>query len=112
MQLEISVADAATIPGGIESIQVRLHHVHTMVEAAGGVEFSASSAEGRTLNKIQKSYLQTQKNNLHSIPTDCPSETAALNFAHCSDLPAFAPVCVSATQGLWYALLCCARFGA
>merc|ERR1711871_1504953 len=44
-----------------------------MVESAGGVEFSASSAEGRTLNKIQKSYLQTQRNNLHAIPTDCPT---------------------------------------
>ena len=73
MQLEMTAADAATIPGGIESIQVRLHHVHTMVDAAGGVEFSAKSAEGRTLNKIQSGYLQTQRNNLHSIPTDCPT---------------------------------------
>jgi hypothetical protein len=74
MQLEMTASDAATIPGGIESIQVKLHYVHTMVESAGGVEFSTKSAEGRVLNKIQKSYLQTQKNNLHSIPTDCPSE--------------------------------------
>jgi alpha-L-rhamnosidase len=73
MQLEMTAGDAATIPGGIESIQVKLHHVHTMVETAGGVEFSESSAEGRTLNKIQRSYLQTQLNNLHSIPTDCPT---------------------------------------
>lgn len=73
MQLEMTAADAATIPGGIESVQVKLHHVHTMVESAGSVEFSESSAEGRTLNKIQKSYLQTQLNNLHSIPTDCPT---------------------------------------
>ena len=74
MQLEMTASDAATIPGGIESIQVKLHYVHTIVESAGGVEFSTKSAEGRVLNKIQKSYLQTQKNNLHSIPTDCPSE--------------------------------------
>ena len=73
MQLEMTAGDAATIPGGIESIQVKLHHVHTMVEPAGSVEFSASSAEGRTLNKIQRGYLQTQLNNLHSIPTDCPT---------------------------------------
>ena len=86
MQLEMTASDAATIPGGIESIQVKLHYVHTMVESAGGVEFSTKSAEGRVLNKIQKSYLQTQKNNLHSIPTDCPSEyllpaASALHFA-------------------------------
>jgi len=73
MQLEMTADDAATIPGGIESIQVKLHHVHTMVESAGDVEFNASSAEGRTLNKIQRGYLQTQLNNLHSIPTDCPT---------------------------------------
>jgi hypothetical protein len=74
MQLEMTAHDAATIPGGIESIHVKLHHVHTMVESAGGVEFSSSSANGKTLNKIQKSYLQTQRNNLHSVPTDCPSK--------------------------------------
>jgi hypothetical protein len=74
MQLEMTEDDAATIPGGIESIQVKLHHVHTLVEPAGSIEFSASSANGRTLNKIQRSYLQTQRNNLHSVPTDCPSE--------------------------------------
>ena len=73
MQLEMTAHDAATIPGGIESIQVKLHHVHTMVESAGGVTFSAGTAEGRTLNSIQSSYLQTQRNNLHSIPTDCPT---------------------------------------
>eukprot|EP00035_Acanthoeca_spectabilis_P001641 m.81646 g.81646 ORF g.81646 m.81646 type:complete len:919 (+) comp11023_c0_seq1:572-3328(+) len=73
MQLEMSAGDAATIPGGIESIGVKLHHVHTLVESAGNVEFDSSSADGRTLNKIQRGYLQTQRNNLHSIPTDCPT---------------------------------------
>jgi alpha-L-rhamnosidase len=73
MQLEMTTGDAATIPGGIESIQVELDYIHTMVESAGGVKFNASSAEGRTLNKIQMGYLQTQRNNLHSIPTDCPT---------------------------------------
>ena len=73
MQLEMTASDAASIPGGIESIQVKLHHVHTMVESAGGVKFNESTAAGGTLNKIQRSYLQTQLNNLHSIPTDCPT---------------------------------------
>lgn len=73
MQLEMTESDAATIPGGIEAVQVNLHHVHTMVESAGSVKFSSSTEDGRTLNKIQRSYLQTQLNNLHSIPTDCPT---------------------------------------
>jgi hypothetical protein len=69
----MTAGDAATIPGGIGAIQVKLHHIHTMVESAGHVEFSTGSANGRILNKIQRGYLQTQLNNLHSIPTDCPS---------------------------------------
>ena len=104
MQLEMTAGDAATIPGGIESIQVKLHHVHTMVESAGSVEFSVSSAEGRTLNKIQRGYLQTQRNNLHSIPTDCPSEWPPPLLCIC------APIRSATKRGC--RPLCSARFGA
>jgi hypothetical protein len=43
-------------------------HVHTRVQPVGHVHFNST-----TLNKIQDAILRTQLNNLHSLPSDCPT---------------------------------------
>ena len=43
-------------------------HVHSRVEQVGRVQF-----EDPTLNRIQDAIVRTQLNNLHSVPTDCPT---------------------------------------
>jgi len=43
-------------------------HVHTRVQQIGHVHF-----ESEVLNKIQDAILRTQLNNLHSLPSDCPT---------------------------------------
>ena len=43
-------------------------HVHSRVEQIGHVHF-----ESEVLNKIQGAILRTQLNNLHSLPSDCPT---------------------------------------
>lgn len=55
-------------PGPLTADNIEAVHVHTDVPSAG--EFSA---ENPLLNRIQSAVRLTFLNNLHSIPTDCPT---------------------------------------
>ena len=45
---------------------------HSDIERHGHVSFVGASAEGAVLDAVHKMVVQTQRDNIHSIPTDCP----------------------------------------
>ena len=69
-------------------------YMHSDVEQHGKITINNSTSEGQILDTIHKSVIQTQRDNIHSIPTDCPqrekrgwmgdaqwtAEEATLNF--------------------------------
>jgi hypothetical protein len=59
------------MPKGAE-FSLESMHVHTRVKLLGHLHF-----ENETLRKIQDAILRTQLNNLHSLPSDCPTRSGA-----------------------------------
>lgn len=53
-------------------------YMHSDVEQHGQVSFTGASAEGAVLDSIHKMVVQTQRDNIHSIPTDCPQVRLSL----------------------------------
>ena len=47
-------------------------YMHSDIERHGHVSFVGASAEGAVLDAVHKMVVQTQRDNIHSIPTDCP----------------------------------------
>ena len=46
--------------------------MHSDIEQHGQVSFAGASVEGAVLDAIHKMVVQTQRDNIHSHPTDCP----------------------------------------
>ncbi len=61
--------------GNAEVLEITAEHVHTDVRSTGGFECS-----DETLNRLHEIAVRTERNNLHSIMTDCPQRDERLGW--------------------------------